>query len=139
MAVQINNNKVRITDIGGIAILLTNKTGNASVQGEVVKNNSGQDNSVILTGTTDGFMLGVFLESGIADGQEAWVVIMGIAEVKADATGFTRGDRVIGSTATAGRVETDNTPAVAAHFTEAGHALETAAANAVGQCALHFN
>jgi len=35
-------------------------------------------------------LLGVFLDDGVPDGAEAWVVVIGIAEVKANATGFTR-------------------------------------------------
>jgi len=135
----LESEKYKDTAIGGRAVKLTNRTGAATVQGEIVMSDPANDDSVILSPTGDNDLFGVFLESGIADDAEAWVVTGGIALVKADATGFTRGDRVIMSTATAGRAETDNTPAVAAHFTELGHALQTAAANAVARCALHFN
>lgn len=136
---EVLGNKFKITSIGGYAIKLTNTTGVNTVQGEVVKSDPATNNAVILSTTSDDDILGVFLESGIVDDAEAWVVVTGIAEVKADGTGFARGDRVISSTATVGRVETDNTPAVAAHFTEVGHALERAQPNAVGKCVLHFN
>lgn len=133
------NQKSKLTLIGGFAIKLTNKTGANSVAGEVVKVDTANDNAVVLNNTSGDALFGVFLDSGIADGAEAWVVISGIAEVKADAGGFTRGDRLIASTVTAGRVEFSNTPAVAVHFTELGHAFETAAANALGKAVLHFN
>lgn len=128
----------RRTFLGGWAILVTNKTGANSVQGETVIASAVTANAVALSTTSDADIIGVFLESGIADGSEAWVVIAGIAEVKADATGFSKGDRVVSSTATAGRVEANNSPAAAAHFTEVGHAFEDAAANAVGKCNIHF-
>ena len=131
--------KTKMTAIGGYAVALTNQTGANSVAGEVVVTDAGNDSAVVLSGTTDPDVMGVFLDSGIADGAEAWVVVGGIADVLADASGFTRGDRVGSSTATAGRVETINAPSVASHFTEVGHALDTAAANSLGLCVLHWN
>ena len=56
--------------VGGYMVKLINKTGGNSVKGEVVHTNSGQNNSVIKV--TDGVpdAIGVFYESGIADGAE---------------------------------------------------------------------
>lgn len=131
--------KIKLTSIGGIAILLTNKTGAASVEGELVISSTVTANAVALAAANEADHFGFFLESGVADGSEAWIVISGIAEVKADATGYSKGDRLIASSATGGRVETGNTPSTAEHWTEIGHALEDAAANAIGKAALHFN
>jgi len=131
--------KTKVTDIGGIAILVTNKTGGDSVAGEVVKPNTAIANSVILSATSDDDIIGVFLDSGVPDGSEAWVVVSGIAYVKANASGFSKGDRIVASATTAGRVDEGNSPSTAVHFTEIGHALEDAAANTTGKVALHFN
>ncbi len=130
--------KGRLTPLGGLAVLLTNKTGSASVQGELVKADSITDSAVSLAGTGNLFPIGMFVDSGIANGSGAWIVVSGIGLVKADATGYSKGDRITMSTATAGRVEANNNPSVAVHFTEVGHALQDAAANAVGLCNVHF-
>jgi hypothetical protein len=139
MSLHLHKNQVAITDIGGIAIKLTNKTGSSSVKGEVVKPNAALANSIVKNGISGTEAIGVFLDSDIADGSEAWIVVTGIAEVRADAAGFSIGDRLIASSATTGRAETNNSPANTVHFTEIGHTLENAAANALGKCALHFN
>lgn len=142
IAYRINNHmstKARHTAIGGFAVQLTNKTGVDSVKGEVVIASTTTDFAVSLAPTSSDDLFGVFLDSGIPDGSEAWIVVSGRAEVKADATGFTRGARVIMSAATAGRVKIGDTPSTAEHWTEHGHAIQTAAANATGQCVIHFN
>lgn len=133
------NNAIKITEIGGIAVKLTNKSGVPSVQGEVVHVDSTTDEAISLETAGDDDPFGVFLDNGIADGEEAWIVIFGKALVKADANGFSRADRIVMSVTTDGRVVGNNAPSVAAHFTEVGHALEDAAANALGKCILHFN
>lgn len=133
--------KSGMSPIGGFCIKLTNKTGANSVQGEVVRTDPATDDSVILAITAEVQAIGVFLESGVSDGSEAWIVVSGIADVLADTAGFTRGDRLVTSitAATVGRATSNNAPSVAVHFQEIGHALETAAGNALGRCVLHFN
>lgn len=135
------NEKSGMSAIGGHCIKLTNQTGANSVQGEVVRTDAGNDDAVILALTGEVNAIGVFLDAGVADGAEAWIVVSGIADVKADTAGFTRGDRLVTSlaAATVGRATTNNAPAVAVHFQEIGHAIETAAANALGRAVLHFN
>ena len=134
---EFESNKVKITTTGGYAVLLTNKTGANSVAGEVVKVDTVVGDAVILTGISDTLPVGMFLDSGIADGSEAWVVVAGIAEIRMDAGGCAIGDRIITS-ATAGRGLVNNAPAVAAHFQELGHAVQAAAANANARCVIHF-
>lgn len=134
-----NNNAIKVTEIGGVAVKLTNKSGVPSVQGEVVHVDSITDSAVSLETAGDDDPFGVFLDGGVADGEEAWIVFIGIALVKADANGFSRADRIVMSVTTDGRAVGNNAPSVAAHFTEVGHAFEDAAANAVGKCVLHFN
>lgn len=137
--------KVTFTALGGIAVRLTNQTGGASVQGQLVKADTGSDDAVILTGASDVECFGVFLESGIADGAEAWVVVAGIADVSfADNQAAAHGDWVATATA-AGYAAAAATPAAApTHFREIGHCIETVAAGGGGthilaRCVLHFN
>ena len=127
------------TSIGGQIIKLTNKTGANSVKGEIVETNMVTENAV-QSGSSDSLEpIGVFLESGVVDGDEAWIVIGGIAEVLADAAGFSRGDWLQTSN-TAKRAEgSAHIPNPVKHFQEIGHALEDAGANALGKAVLHFN
>lgn len=136
--VAYNTPKMKLTAIGGMAVSLTNKSGAVSVKGEGVEVDTVTDNAVNLTETSDAFCIGFFLDANVQDGEEAWIVVSGIAVVKADAGGFSKGDRLTTSSATAGRVQINNSPSTAVHFTEIGHALEDAAANATGKAAIHF-
>lgn len=141
--------KSGMTAIGGFAIKLTNKTGANSVAGQLVKADPATNDAVILTAVSDDECIGVFLDSGIADGSETWVVVAGIADVAMeDNTAATRGNWVetsdtIGEEGYADA--TAATPAAApAHFEEIGHCIETVAAGGGGthilaRCVLHFN
>ena len=133
--------KFKITTTGGYAIKLTNKTGGNTVAGQLV-------NSYVATAIDDAFktisasdqeIIGIVLDAGIADGSEAWVVISGIADVLMDAGGSARGDRII-SSATAGSGDVWNVGgAVATHFQEIGHCIETRIGAGLARCVLHFN
>ena len=136
--------KSKITTLGGLAVKLTNKTGVNSVAGKLVIASTGTDNAVALTASGGVNCIGVFLDSGVADGSEAWVVVSGIANVLFDDDhGTTRGDWV--STGAAGYATSAASPAAApTHFEEIGHCLETVAAGGAGtfitaKCVLHFN
>lgn len=131
------NDKAKMTTIGGFAIKLTNKTGAPSVAGDVVIASTITTDAVVLAAASELMCVGIFLDSGIADGSEAWVVTSGIADVHMDAGGCTRGDRIVTSL-TPGRGLVNNLPAVAVHFQEIGHAVEPAAANANARCVIHF-
>lgn len=132
--------KAKITALGGMAILLTNTTGNPTVKGQVVEVDSTTDDAVIVAVSDSDAPIGVFLDAGVADDAEAWVVVSGRADVLADDVGFTRGDRLIASGNVVGTAEAWNVGgAVATHTQEIGHAIETAAANVLGRCILHFN
>jgi hypothetical protein len=79
-SIAFGNTKGQTNPEGGTMIRMVNKSGAASVKGHVVSNSSvpgGVEKIVI--GEPD--PIGVFYESGIPDGQEAWVVISGIAQV----------------------------------------------------------
>jgi hypothetical protein len=138
----------RITKDGGFAIRLFNRTGAATVRGQVVKSDTATDNGVILTDTNDDEGFGVFLDSGIADDAYAWVVVSGIAYVAfEDNVAATHGYWVGTGATEAGYARTQAAPpalGIAAHFEEVGHCLESVAAGGAGthilaKCAIHFN
>lgn len=139
--------KAYVTSIGGYAIKLTNRTGAATVAGQLVKADTANDDAVVLTAAGDDECFGVFLDSGVANGAEAWVVVAGIADVAMeDNTAATRGNWVQTSDSEAGYADATNTDPVAApvHFEEIGHCIETVAAGGAGthilaRCVLHFN
>lgn len=142
---QVRYGKVMHTALGGIAVQLTNKTGANSVAGQLVKADTATNDAVILTAAGDTECFGVFLESGITDGSEAWVVVSGIADVAFDDNvASVRGDWVSTGVA-AGYAATGTSPAVApTHFEEIGHCIETVSAGGGGthilaRCVLHFN
>ncbi len=143
------NEKSGNTSIGGFAIKLTNKTGVNSVAGKLVQADTTQNDAVKLTDTDEEETFGVFLDSGIADGAEAWVVVSGIADVAMeDNTTATRGNWVRSSVTEAGYADATNaappSPAAFSHFNEIGNCIETVTAtgegtNILARCVLHFN
>ena len=128
-----------MTAIGGFAIKLTNKTGSSTVAGQLIQTDTTTNDSFATSGANSDDTIGIILEAGIADGSEAWVVVSGIADVLMDSGGSARGDRII-SSATAGSADVWNTGgAVATHFQEIGHCIETRAGAGLARCVLHFN
>ncbi len=132
--------KSGFTPEGGFVVKLTNKSGANSVKGELVIASVAQDNAVASAGANDIECFGVFYEGGMADGSEVWIVIGGIAEILFDATGTTRGNWVgTGATAKRGDGSNGSPPAAPTHFQEFGHVIESAGANSLGKCIIHFN
>ncbi|MFW9872130.1 MAG: hypothetical protein ACFFG0_03435 [Candidatus Thorarchaeota archaeon] len=143
------NGKTMITEDGGIAIKLTNKTGGNSIKGYLVSvyDATAIDNAVALSAVDEPDCIGVFYEAGIADGSEAWVVISGIADVYF-ANDSTRGHiaRVMvaaDDNDTAGMAQSEALPsspfATDKHFQEIGHVLESRGTAGLAKCLLHFN
>jgi hypothetical protein len=135
--------KSGMTPIGGFAIKLTNKTGGNTVAGQLVipSNPGGADTDDAFETATgsDENVIGIVLDAGVSDGSEAWIVISGIADVLMDGGGSTRGDRII-SSGTAGSADVWNVGgAVATHFLEIGHCIETRVGAGLARCVLHFN
>ncbi len=128
-----------ITSIGGYVIKLTNKTGGNTIAGQLVIASTGTDDAFATAGANSDAVIGIVLDAGIADGSEAWVIEGGIADVLIDGGGCTHGDRMI-SSATAGSADVWNTGgAVATHFLEIGHCLETRVGAGLARVKLHFN
>lgn len=127
------------TPIGGFAIRMTNKAGANSVSGQLVVASTTTADAISGAGASSAEVIGVTLDSGVADGSEVWVIVAGIADVLIDAGGSAVGDRMI-SSATAGSADVWNTGgAVATHFQEIGHCIETRAGAGLARCVLHFN
>lgn len=129
--------KIGMTSVGGLVVKLTNKSGVGSTPGNVVIASTTTNDAVSGAAAGELQAIGVYLDPAIGDGSEAWVVVSGIADVHMDAGGCTAGDRIVTS-ATAGRGTVNNSPAVAVHFQEIGHAVETVGANGTARCVLHF-
>ena len=140
------------TSIGGFCIRLTNTTGVVTVKGQVVICDTTTDDAVVLSGADEESSIGVFLEAGIADDAEAWVVVSGIADVAMqDNTSATHGNWVRSSVTEAGYADATNAGPPGGgvanldiHMKEVGHCTETVAATGGGthilaRCALHFN
>ena len=133
------NEKSGMTAIGGIAIKLTNKTGSNTVAGQLVQTDTTTNDAFATSAANADDTIGIVVDAGIADGSEAWIVVSGIADVLMDSGGSTRGDRIIAS-ATAGSADVWNVGgAVATHFLEIGHCIETRAGAGLARCILHFN
>lgn len=143
-----STDKGKTTTEGGFAVKLTNRTGGASVKGEVVTSGSSYDNSVTKIVKDVPNPIGVFYESGVADGAEAWVVVSGIAEVYFVgnttrgqlARGFLTAD---GGSYVTGQALAEAVPtspfATDKHFYEIGHVLESRTGAGLAKCLLHFN
>jgi len=143
---------VKYTAIGGLAVLLTNHTGISSIAGVLVEADTANNDSVVPNDADGSHPIGVFLDDGVADGEKAWVVISGIADVAMEEnTAAIRGYWVRTSETDAGfsNAETANPPLggvalLDAHMTEVGHCIESVAAGGEGtnikaRCILHFN
>ena len=140
--------KASTNSSGGFMIKVTNKTGGASVKGEVVTPSSATDNAVIKIVKDVPNPIGVFYESGVADGSEAWVVVAGIADVYFVgnttrgqlARGFLTAD---GASYVIGQALAEAVPTPPfdsdKHFYEIGHILESRTGAGLAKCILHFN
>jgi|LGVF01.2.fsa_nt_gb hypothetical protein len=135
------------TPIGGRAIKLKNLTGAPSVKGTLVEaNETTEDGFEILSDLYD--CIGIIYEDGIADGEDCWVVVSGIAEVLLkDTTTSTTGNWVKASD-TDGRADATlelpsggTLPQLQEHFQEIGHCIETkvAGTDVLAKIVLHFN
>ena len=140
--------RAKSTIEGGHAVKLTNKTGANTVKGEMVTTSSSYDNAVSKIVKDVPNPIGVFYESGIADGAEAWVVVGGRADVYyvGDTVrgqlsrGFLTAD---GASYVTGQALAENIPtspfASDKHFYEIGHLLESRTGAGLAKTILHFN
>lgn len=149
MAIGNLGKSIKVTPEGGLAVQLINKTGSPSVKGELVNTTGSLDNSVNLVAADEDEIIGAFYEDGIADGELAWVVFAGIADVMLeDSTIATRGYWCRTSITQAGRVDITNAdppgggiPQADIHFREVGHCLQSVASGTdkLARIIMHFN
>lgn len=147
MAVGPIGSKIAWTSEGGMAIQLLNKSGGNSVKGEVVTNSASVANAVEKIVINEPDPIGVFYESGIADGQLAWVVVSGIADVYFIgntslgylARGFITGDAGYVTGQALAEALPTSPFATDKHFYEIGHLLEARVGAGLAKCVLHFN
>lgn len=132
---------------GGIAKQLTNRTGLASIKGTLAESHESGDNG-FETLSDEYDCIGIVYENGIADGEECWVIVTGIAEVLIeDGTASTHGNWVEASTVDGRANATLSLPSggtiqeLQNHFKEIGHCLEskTAGTDVLAKIILHFN
>lgn len=144
---EIASSKIKFTEDGGLAVKLTNRTGSESIKGYVVAASSTFDSAVGLYPVDTPNGIGVFLESGVADGQEAWIVTTGLAYVYFSGS-TTRGylARTAFSTdaaAVTGQAVSEaypsNPAATDKHFGEIGHVLQSRTGAGLALCNLHEN
>lgn len=138
------NAKSGNTAIGGFAVKMTNKTGVASVAGKVVECSGAVDDAVALSDADGDHSIGVFLDSGIADGSETWIVVGGVADVLYEDGESSTRDQWVFMSGTAGFAQDQAaTPGHAAdHWKEIGHCCETVTyvdTPILARCILHFN
>ncbi len=141
------NDKVKLTELGGHAVKLTNKTGGASVKGRLLEvyNTTAIDDAVMYNEAGGNHPIGVFLDDGVADGAEAWVVTFGPADVALDDDVAAVLGYWVGSGAE-GYCAVSATPpgAFADHFKELGHCMQAVTAGGGGthiltRCITHYN
>lgn len=148
MPVGAFGDKISFTSEGGLCIQLINKTGAPSVKGEVVEPSDSVAGAVKKIVVDKPDPIGVFYESGVADGSLAWIVVAGIAEVYFIgnttlghfARGFLTAD---GGSYVTGQALSEALPgspfADDKHFYEIGHVIESRVGAGLAKCVLHFN
>jgi len=145
------NDKVMITDDGGIAISLLNKTGATSVKGKVAEPADGNDAAFSLCAVDSvdpiGIIYGDNAGSQVADGVACWIVVAGLAYIMFESATtrghFARMGVAADANDAAGLAMSEALPtspfATDKHFAEVGHVLETIGGAGLALCMVHFN
>lgn len=126
----------KITKAGGFGILLMNSSVSTIDANHLVMASTSESNSFDLTVINALNAIGV-TEISVDSEEEEFIITTGMHFVMIDGE-FTFGDRLITSSTNEGHAEVNNNPAVAVHFQEIGHCLESGE-NEIGNVALHFN
>lgn len=139
--------RIKFTDEGGLAVRYTNKTGAASIRGYCVTASDADNDSVKLVPVDEPSCIGVFLDSGVPDGELAWVVVSGRAYAYfwgSTVRGYLARTGLSADTGeVAGQALSEAVPSspfdVDKHFCEIGHCLETRTGAGLSLVNLHFN
>lgn len=141
------NGKVAFSPEGGLMVKMINKSGANSVKGHVVRAEPSVAGAVTKAVVDTADAIGVFYEEQVPDGQSAWVVVSGIADVFY-ISNTTNGHMArIFITADSGYVagkalsEAYPTSPFASdkHFCEIGHVIESRTGAGLAKTILHFN
>lgn len=139
-----------VTEIGGLCIKLTNKTGATSLKGYLCEPSSGTANAFSVCATDEPDIIGIVYgdDNGnqVADGEECWVVIQGIAEVyfggNTTLEHFAR-NNIAADSYSNGQAVSEAAPsspfATDKHFLEIGHVIESRVGAGLAKVVLHFN
>ena len=137
---------VEITPEGGLAYWVINKTGGASVKGNLVEPSTAVDNAVQIINIDEPDPIGIVYDAGVADGDMIRVVFSGKAEVlfsnNPTRHNFARNPVAADGGANGSAIsEALPTPPFSTdkHFLEIGHILETKGAPGLALVNLHFN
>jgi len=129
---DVEYNTFLFTADGGIAIKYINKSGAPTIKGNIAELSSSFVDSVNIIVSDDLDPIGIFYETGIADGEKTWIVVTGKAYVLIeDGTTATKGYWVRVSETQAGRADITNAAppggtigALESHLHECGHCSE---------------
>lgn len=153
MSYQLVNNtwetldRVKINENGARMVQYINKTGANSIKGTLVHPSITTENAVEAQ-TSEFDTVGVFYEDGIADGELAWVIIDGTAEVLLEDLTDTAVGNWVYASAVDGRANGSlaqppggTITALTNHFKEVGHSIsnESAGTDVLAKIILHFN
>lgn len=151
MANRLFIGNMMVTEDGGLAISLINKTGVTSVKGKIVVAAGGVDAAFTLcaVGGIDpiGIIYGDDAGNQVADAAACWIVIQGLAYVlfeSATTRGhFARMGVAADSNDAPGLAMSETVPtapfSVDKHFSETGHVLQTIGSAGLALCMVHFN
>ena len=140
-----------VTEDGGIAVSLINKTGATSVKGALAQVDDAVDSAFDLVPVDNpdcfGIVYGDDAGNQVADGVACWIVIAGLAYVLFESATtrkhFARMGVAADGNDQAGYAMSEAYPtapfATDKHFAEVGHVLETIGGAGLALCVLHFN
>lgn len=132
-----------LTAIGGFAVRMKNRTGGTSVKGTLLAASDAAFNGAGIAASNAVDVIGAMYESGVAAGDDCWVVVGGAAEVKLENDVASTRGHWVGSSSTSGRALTKSAPSSQAeHFQEVGHCVQTVAGDPAGalcRIIMHFN
>jgi hypothetical protein len=142
--------RTRMTPEGGFAVKLKNGTGAPTIKGTLVQASSTSDLTVKKMIADESVPVGVIYDNGIADGEDCWIVVSGLADfLLEDGTGCAPGNWAVVSENQDGRISSESaTPPpsgtiaeIQLHFKEVGHCLETknSGTDVLARCVIHFN
>lgn len=122
--------RAALTDDGNTIVRWKNGSGTTSVRGTLADPSTSEDNAVRIASAGSEDVIGVFYESGIANGDDVWVATSGrVQMLLEDGVGAVRGQYLITSTTAGGRVEAvSSLPSLFQRDRKVGMATESVAA-----------